>query len=147
MPSTQKQSNQTKNNKSQDIIVKNRSLDKNCESNPNLAITPKDEVITDIQPNLSWKPYPNAVSYKIYLSDTENNLVEISDIAKGEITSYKVTNKLESNKKYEWKVVATLKDGKEVYSETANFSVGEKAKKSIKIKRSSFVNATRCSKN
>lgn len=143
----QKQANQTKSNKSQDIIVKNRSLNKNCENNPILAITPKDEVITDLQPNLTWKPYPNAVSYKIYLSDTANNLVEEADITNSERTSYKITNKLELNKKYEWKVVTSLKDGKEIYSEAASFSVGEKAKKISTTKDKTRNNEVRCLKS
>lgn len=146
-PPTQKRTNQTKSNQSQDIIIKNRSLENNCESNPNLAIAPKDEIIIDTQPTLSWKPLPNALHYKIYLADTANNLVEESELVKAETTSYKLTKQLEVNKKYEWKVVATLKDGKEVYSESAYFSVGEKAKKLLLPKERSNINDIRCLKS
>lgn len=142
-----KQSKKEKIERQPDIIVKNRSLNKNCETNPPLAMTPKDEIITDTQPNLTWKPLANAAGYKIYVSDAENNLIEESipsDLLK---TSYKLTKKLELNKKYEWKVVVTLTDGKEVYSDSAYFSVGEKAKKLSKVKSKTLENETRCSKN
>lgn len=142
-----KQSKKEKVNRQPDIIVKNRSLNKNCEANPRLAMTPKDEIITDTHPNLTWKPLANAAGYKIYVSDVENNLIEESTPS-GELkTSYKLTKKLELNKKYEWKVVVTLTDGKEVYSESAYFSVGEKAKKLSKGKGKSPENETRCTKN
>ena len=133
--------------KRQDIIVKNRSLKQNCETNPVLAITPKDEIITDVQPNLSWKPLAKAVGYKIYLSDSENNLIEESSFPNEQKNSYKLNNKLQLNKKYEWKVVVILQDGKEIYSEPAYFSVGEKAKKLSKRKDKTKVNEVRCLKS
>ena len=95
------------------------------------------------QPTLTWKQVKKTVSYQIYLADTQNNLIEETKIEKSN-NSYKVKNKLELNKKYEWKVVATLDDGKEVYGESALFSIGQKAGKLTSSNKKSKVNETRC---
>lgn len=147
VPTVQRQPKKVNTDRQQQIIVKDRSLNKNCENNPSLAVTPKDEVITETQPNLTWKPLANASSYKIYVSDAENNLIEESTPSDARKTFYQLNKKLELNKKYEWKIMVTLRDGKEVYSDSAYFSVGEKAKKLSKKKGKLLVNETRCSKN
>lgn len=126
------------------LTVTSRSLDKNCETLPDLAITPRNEVITDSQPVLKWKPMPDAVGYHVYLTDTKSNLIEESAIENMTENSYKLKNKLELNKKYEWKLIAKMKDGKEIFGETTQFSVGEKAAKLPEAKPKTKINDVRC---
>lgn len=123
------------------LIVTNRSLDNNCESSPALAISPNNLVITDHQPILIWKKIEKAESYQIYLADTKNNLIEESKVGNTSNT-YKIKTNLELNKNYEWKVVVTISNGKEIYGETATFSVGKKEKILSKTKPKG--NETRC---
>jgi len=132
------------NNSGNKIIAKNRSLDKNCDSLTDLAVTPNNEIITDTQPILKWKPIPKATAYQVFLTDTKSNLIEEGATKNHTETSYKLTKKLELNKKYEWKVIATLDDGKEIFGETTQFSVGDKARKLTVVRNKTKINEVRC---
>lgn len=127
---------------SKEIIAQTRSLNGNCDKSLPLAISPDHEVITEIKPVLNWKPVKNAVDYRVYIADSNNNMIERGEVVKG--TVYQIKTALELNKKYEWKVSARLADNSEVYSRTANFSIGTKAQKIKIIKKNEQNNQNRC---
>lgn len=126
--------NELKVKSSNDLVVlETRGLNEDCENETIIINHPDKEQIIDKNPTLSWKPVLKASSYKIFLSDSKNILIEESTIP-GNVTNYKVKNTLELNKKYEWQVVARQISGNEINGEIATFTVGTKPVKSQRVK-------------
>lgn len=71
---------------------------------------------------LTWNKVPNAVSYAIYLSDLDERLVDQHETA--DETSYLVSVPLDSETIYRWKLIATLKNGERIVSESQKFRGG-----------------------
>lgn len=72
---------------------------------------------------LIWNKVPNAILYTIYLSDLDERLIAQYETA--DETSYLVSVPLDKEKVYRWKLIATLKEGERVVSESQNFKVGD----------------------
>lgn len=102
------------------------SADKCMESNAKIALSPYLDTITEAQPIFRWKSIKNAVKYNFYLSDTKQVLIE--EFESPSATSYIAKNRLVPNKKYKWKIIVTLRDGKTYQSPSIQFSLGGKAK-------------------
>lgn len=77
---------------------------------------------TEDELRLTWNKVPNAVSYSVYLSDLDERLVDQFETA--DETSYLVTVPLDTETVYRWKLIAKLKNGERIISESQNFRVG-----------------------
>lgn len=107
-----------------------------------MILSPYFETVTESRPVLRWKKVPGAVSFHLYVSDSDQNLVEEAETKE---TSFKLTTDLEQNKSYRWKIVATLANDKLVKSESISFSVGKTAQKYSPQRITKLnVNPTRC---
>jgi hypothetical protein len=125
------------------VVSRSRSLNDCPPGSPEIVLSPYFETVTEKQPVLRWRGVPGAVRYELYVSDSEQMLVE-----KGEArddTSFRLKKELEANKSYKWKVVARLVDNKRLSSDSISFSVGGAARKysSKKIDQMK-INPTRC---
>lgn len=125
------------------VVSTSRSLNDCPPGSPEIVLSPYFETVTEKQPVLRWKAVPGAVQYELYVSDSEQMLVE-----KGEVkddTSYRLKKELEANKSYKWKVIALLSDNKRLSSDSINFSIGASARKYSSKKIGQMkTNPTRC---
>jgi hypothetical protein len=125
------------------VVSTSRSLNDCTPGSPEIVLSPYFETVTDRQPVLRWKAVPGAVQYELYVSDSEQMLVE-----KGEVkddTSFRLKKELEANKSYKWKVIAILPDNKRLSSDSISFSVGGAARKYSPKKIGQMkINPTRC---
>ena len=71
---------------------------------------------------LTWGKVPNAVSYSVYLSDLDERLIDQFETA--DKTTYLVTIPLDTETVYRWKLIATVKNGERIVSESQNFRIG-----------------------
>ena len=126
------------------VVSSSRSLNDCLPGSPEIVVSPYFETIVDRQPVLQWKAVPGAVRYELYVSDSEQMLVEKGK-AESDATSYRLKTELEANKSYKWKVIARLSDSKRLSSDPISFSVGDAARKYSPKKIGQMkINPTRC---
>ena len=126
------------------VVSTSRSLNDCPPGSPEIVLSPYFETVTEKQPVLRWKAVPGAVQYELYVSDSEQMLVEKGD-AGSDATSYRLKTELEANKSYKWKVIARLSDSKRLSSDPISFSVGDAARKYSPKKIGQMkINPTRC---
>jgi hypothetical protein len=125
------------------VVSTSRSLNDCPQGSPEIVLSPYFETVTEKQPVLRWKAVPGAVQYELYVSDSEQMMVE-----KGEVkddTSFRLKKELEANKSYKWKVIALLSENKRLSSDSISFSVGGAARKYSPKKIGQMkINPTRC---
>jgi len=116
-------------NKNSETIAKSRSANGNPTNSNNkvIALSPHFETVKTTQPTFRWKRVKNAVTYRLYVSDTSQILIEEAEIKA--TTSYKLKTKLEPGKSYRWKVIVTTSDDKTLVGKSINFSVGKPERK------------------
>lgn len=125
------------------VVSRSRSLNDCPPGSPEIVLSPYFETVTEKQPVLRWREVPGAVRYELYVSDSEQVLVEKGEVKDG--TSYRLKKELEANNSYKWKVIARLSDNKRLSSDSINFSVGGAARKySTKKIGKMKINPTRC---
>lgn len=92
---------------------------------------------------LKWKPVPNAAKYQLYVSDDDEILIDEYETERE--TSYNLTKPLSLDKSYQWRIIATLRDGQRVVGDSRRFKLQDLQNKRNVEKKDKA--AIRCLKN
>ena len=93
---------------------------------------------------LRWKRVPKAAKYHVYVSDSDEILVDEFETEVD--NSYVLTKPLDPTKFYQWKIVITLENGEKLYPDAQKFSVKDLASH-VSSHRSKVKSDTRCLAN
>ena len=93
---------------------------------------------------LRWKRVPKAAKYHVYISDSDEILVDEFETELE--TSYVLTKPLDPTKSYKWKIVITLESGEKLYADAQKFSV-KNSESHFSAHRSKANSDTRCLTN
>lgn len=95
------------------------------------VLEPAGEVVSDPRPLFRWQPLAGALSYSVAILDTKGNRLQTSPTLG--LTQWKAAHPLQRGRVYQWKVIATTKDGQSVIAPSfprpkAKFRVIDQAK-------------------
>jgi hypothetical protein len=92
-----------------------KSLPECNESNLDLSFQSKDDEIL-----LNWKKVPEAIKYHLFIADEDEILIDEYETVSE--TSYALTQTLDPEKTYSWKILVTLKNGETLVAKSRKFT-------------------------
>lgn len=132
-------SQKTSLKKTNETVSSTRGITSKCGENQTIQI----EFLSDRENFVfTWKAFPKAVKYHLYISDDEEILID--EFETESETSFKLKKTLDPMKSYKWKIIITLENGQKVVGDSRKFTLKDFQinQKRIETKKSS---ENRCS--